>query len=279
MISPQPGAPVLVGTSWKMNKTLAEAVAYVDTLVEAGVPRSVDAFILPAHTALAAVRDRLPQDSGIRLGAQNAHWASEGAGTGEVSMRMVRDAGATLVEIGHSDRRTQFGETDEIVARKVAAALGHDLTPLVCVGEPRSVRDAGGAEEYVAEQVRAALSLVPGADIGSVVFAYEPVWAIGEEGSAASPEEVAPVVAVIRREMAEHLLGGAAETGCVLYGGSVDESNAESQLEGSNADGLFIGRAGWSATGFARILTLFADHNALGVPPGPSGTTPQPLRS
>jgi triosephosphate isomerase len=276
--SPQPGAPVLVGTSWKMNKTLAEAVAYVDTLVDAGVPSSVDAFILPAHTALAAVRDRLPHDSGIRLGAQNAHWASEGAGTGEVSMRMVRDAGATLVEIGHSERRAQFGETDEIVARKVAAALAHDLTPLVCVGEPRSVRDAGGAEKYVADQVRAALSLVSGEDAGSVVFAYEPVWAIGEEGSAATPEEVAPVVAAIRRAVA-HLEDGADDACCVLYGGSVDEGNAEALLKGSNADGLFIGRAGWSATGFARILTLFADHDALGARPGPSGTTPQALRS
>ncbi len=157
MTAAQSEAPVLVGTSWKMNKTLAEATAYVDELVAAGVPASVEAFILPAHTALAAVRDRLPRDARIRLGAQNAHWAPEGAGTGEVSMRMVRDAGATLVEIGHSERRNQFGETDEDVARKVEAALDHDLTALVCVGEPREVRDAGDPEDYVVTQVRSAL--------------------------------------------------------------------------------------------------------------------------
>lgn len=273
MTAPHAGASVLVGTSWKMNKTIAEAVAYVDTLVDAGVPSSVDAFLLPAHTALAAVRDRLPEGSPIRLGAQNAHWAAEGAGTGEVSMRMVADAGATLVEIGHSERRAEFGETDETVARKVAAALDHDLTPLVCVGEPRDVRDAGGAEQHVAGQVRAALSQVPDAGVGSVLFAYEPVWAIGEEGTAASPEDVAPVVAAVRREVAAR----GDDTGRVLYGGSVDEDNAGSLLEGSGADGLFVGRAGWSATGFARLLTLVADR--AGAPPALSHPTPQTLRS
>jgi triosephosphate isomerase len=261
--SSRPSAPVLVGTSWKMNKTLAEAIAYIDALVDLGVPSSVEAFVLPAHTALAAVRDRLPENSGIRLGAQNAHWAPEGAGTGEVSMRMVRDAGATIVEIGHSERRAEFGETDEAVARKVAAALSHELTPLVCVGEPRPVREAGEAEDFVEAQVRAALSRVVGADAGSVVFAYEPVWSIGEGGVPASPAEVAPVVVAIRRAMAENLTGA---DGRVLYGGSVDETNATDMLAGSGADGLFVGRAAWSAAGFARLLGLCA-----GLPSQPAG--------
>ncbi|MCW2760654.1 MAG: Triose-phosphate isomerase [Marmoricola sp.] len=283
----EPGAPTLVGTSWKMNKTLAEAVAYVDELVDAGVPSSVEAFILPPHTALSAVRDRLPQGSRVRIGAQNAHWAAEGAGTGEISMRMARDAGATLVEIGHSERRTQFGESDEDVARKVAAALDHDLTPLVCVGEPRVVREAGDAENHVAAQVRAALAHVGGADPTSVLFAYEPVWAIGEAGTAASPAQVAPVVGAVRRAMTECLVG--ASTGAtvrVLYGGSVDESNAVTLLEGSTADGLFIGRAAWTGAGFARLLALCGDHAARHGPPGPasqrpgdSRPTPQPARS
>jgi triosephosphate isomerase len=262
--SSRPSAPVLVGTSWKMNKTLAEAIAYVDALVDLGVPSSVEAFVLPAHTALAAVRDRLPQNCGIRLGAQNAHWAPEGAGTGEISMRMVRDAGATIVEIGHSERRAEFGETDEAVARKVAAALSHELTPLVCVGEPRSVREAGEAEHFVEAQVRAALSRVVGADAGSVVFAYEPVWSIGEGGVPASPAEVAPVVVAIRRAMTENLTG----EGRVLYGGSVDETNAADMLAGSGADGLFVGRAAWSAAGFARLLGLCA-----GLTSQPAGHT------
>jgi len=258
--SPNSEAPVLVGTSWKMNKTLAEATAYVDDLVGAGVPDVVDAFILPPHTALAAVRDRLPRDSRIRLGAQNAHWAAEGAATGEVSMRMVRDAGATIVEIGHSERRTEFGETDEHVACKVAAALDHGLTALVCVGEPRDVRDAGGSEDHVVAQVRSSLSMVSGADSTSVLLAYEPVWAIGEGGSPASPEQVAPVVRAVRRVMAERLIG---EAGTVLYGGSVDDTNATELLEGAGADGLFVGRAGLSATGFARLLSVCAAAHPL----------------
>lgn len=260
-----------------MNKTLAEAVAYVDELVSLGVPASVSAFILPPHTALAAVRDRLPKDSGIRLGAQNAHWAEEGVGTGEISMRMVRDAGASIVEVGHSERRAEFGETDKDVARKVAAALDHDLTPIVCVGESRVVREAGGAGDYVVAQVEAALSLVAGADPTVVVFAYEPVWAIGQHSRAATPFEVAPVVEAIRDAVAGQMTGGA---GPVLYGGSVDEGNAVELLEGSRADGLFVGRAAWSAVGFARLLAVCADSTASRAVSELSGTiSPEPARS
>ncbi len=255
MTSPDSSRPVLVGTSWKMNKTLAEAADFVETLLAVGVPESVDAFILPPHTALAAVRDVLPRDAGVRLGAQNAHWAPEGAFTGEVSMRMVRDAGATMVELGHSERRTGSGETDEDVARKVASALEHDLVPLVCVGESAEVRDAGAAESFVVGQVEAALAGVEGADADRILIAYEPVWAIGTAGRPAVPEEVAPILAAIRRAAADLLTGPAVR---VLYGGSVDEDNAVALLEGTGADGLFVGRAALSATGFTRLIALCA---------------------
>ena len=140
-----------VGTSWKMNKTLAEADSYVDQLVTFPILSDIQPFVLPPHTALARVRDRLPAHSPVLLGAQNAHWAPEGAWTGEISMRMAKDAGATLIEIGHSERREHFGETDHTVALKTAAAIANDLTPLVCVGEPLVVRDVGGAEDFVLE--------------------------------------------------------------------------------------------------------------------------------
>ena len=258
-----PSRPVLVGTSWKMNKTLAEAVEFVESLLAVGVPPSVDAFILPPHTALSVVRDRLPQDSRVRLGAQNAHWASEGAFTGEVSMRMVRDAGASMVEIGHSERRTAFGETDEDVSRKVAAALEHDLVPLVCVGESAVVRDAGSAESFVVAQVRAALAGVAGADSEMILFAYEPYWAIGTGGRAAAPEEVAPIMAAIRRAATEVLAGSPVR---VLYGGSVEEANALPLLDGAAADGLFVGRAALSATGFNRLIALCAGRSTPSAP-------------
>ncbi len=267
MTSPTPGRPVLVGTSWKMNKTLAEAADFVETLLAVGVPESVEAFILPPHTALAAVRDRLPHDAPVRLGAQNAHWAPEGAWTGEVSMGMVRDAGATMVEVGHSERRTSFGETDEDVARKVAAALDHGLVPLVCVGESAEVRGAGSAEAFVVAQVRAALAEVAGADTAGisdrVLFAYEPVWAIGTGGRPALPEEVAPIMAAIRRAASDVLSGPPVR---VLYGGSVDETNAVALLEGTASDGLFVGRAALSATGFNRLIALCAGRSTPSTP-------------
>jgi triosephosphate isomerase len=248
-----------------MNKTLAEAAAFVDELVAVPVPAGLQAFVLPPHTALASVRARLPRDSPVLLGAQNAHWAPEGAGTGEVSMRMVRDAGATLVELGHSERRAGFGETDETVARKVEAALAHDLLPLVCVGEPAEVRDVGGEAGFVAGQVRAALSRVPAAAVRRVLVAYEPIWAIGEHGRPARPDQIAPVMALVA-EVAEELSAG---TGlrALLYGGGVDPGNAADLLTDPHTDGLFVGRAGWSAAGFLELLQLCAPFASGTAPP------------
>ena len=134
---------VWIGTGWKMNKTLAEGREYADVLAAANIPEGVQLFILPPHTALAAVRDQLPASSPVLIGAQNAHWAPEGSFTVEISMRMAADAGATLIEMGHSERRAMFGETDETVSLKARAALDAGLTPLICVGESSQVREAG----------------------------------------------------------------------------------------------------------------------------------------
>ncbi|MGN6130626.1 MAG: triose-phosphate isomerase [Nocardioidaceae bacterium] len=249
---------VWIGTSWKMTKTLDEARAYARVLAGTEFPADVQPFILPAHTSLAAVRECLPDDSPVLLGAQNAHWAPEGAGTGEISMRMAADAGATLVEIGHSERREQFGETDETVSRKVRAALDADLTPLVCVGEPAAVRDAGVAERFVRAQVEAALSRLAPDEVERVVVAYEPVWAIGEAGRPATPAEVAPVMAAIVEEVARHGQGRSCRA--LLYGGSVNTDNAAALLEDPHTDGLFVGRAAWDVDGLLRLVAIGAEH-------------------
>jgi L-erythrulose 1-phosphate isomerase len=251
---------VWIGTSWKMTKTLEEARAFSRALAGASFPSGVQPFVLPAHTSLATVRECLPADSPVILGAQNAHWAREGAGTGEISMRMAADAGATLVEIGHSERRAQFGETDETVALKVRAALDAALTPLVCVGEPLSVREGATAEQYVSAQVSAAFSRLRPDEIPLTIVAYEPIWAIGEAGRPAAPAEVAPVMASIRRELAR--ISG--ERGCLalLYGGSVSPDNAAALLRGTAADGLFVGRAAWDVTGFLALVSIGGDHAA-----------------
>ncbi len=247
---------IWVGTSWKMNKTLAEAASFVDELSAYEVAEGLQPFVLPAHTALASVRDRLPAGSRLLLGAQNAHWADEGAGTGEVSMRMVADAGAVLVEMGHSERRAQFGETDETVAAKAAAALSHDLIPLICVGEPRDVRESGQAQGFIEAQVRAALARVEPTRVGEVLVAYEPIWAIGAGGRPARPEEVAPVMATVAEVLDDVSDGSGARA--VLYGGGVDADNAAALLGDPHTDGLFVGRAGWAVAGFIRLLELCA---------------------
>jgi triosephosphate isomerase len=249
-----------VGTSWKMNKTLAEAAAFVDALAAADLPAGLQPFVLPAHTALAHVRDRLPVDSPVLLGAQNAHWGPEGAGTGEISMRMVADAGAQLVEMGHSERRASFGETDRTVALKAAAALRHGLLPLICVGEPLEVREAGGAADFVAAQVRAALSEVEPGDVGRVLVAYEPIWAIGEHGRPATQDQIAPVMALIAQVVAEVAEGRSSLA--LLYGGGVHPDNAEELLTDPCTDGLFVGRAGWDVEGFLQLLRLCAPFAA-----------------
>jgi len=243
-----------IGTSWKMNKTLAEADSFIDELLTYRIPAGIQPFVLPPHTALARVRNRLPTNSPVLLGAQNAHWAAEGSWTGEISMRMAKDAGATLIEIGHSDRREHFGETDRMVALKVAAASAHNLIPLICVGEPLAVRNAGGAEDFVRVQVQAALSELAPGEIGRVIIAYEPVWAIGERGIRPTMEQIAPVMALINDVVGPEARSARA----VLYGGSVDPQNAAELLSVPHTDGLFVGRAAWAASGFIELLNVCA---------------------
>jgi triosephosphate isomerase len=249
MTSPK-SQPVWVGTSWKMNKTLAEADSFIDELLAFPIPGGIQLFVLPPHTALARVRDRLPAGSPILLGAQNAHWAAEGSWTGEISMRMARDAGATLIEIGHSERREHFGETDRTVALKAAAAVEHGLIPLICVGEPMAVRNVGGVEDFVRVQLQIALSELAPDEVSQVIIAYEPIWAIGEQGIPATVDQVAPVMGLINEVVTS--AGGAVRA--VLYGGSVNTQNAAELLSEPNTHGLFIGRAAWEAPGFIEIV-------------------------
>ncbi len=248
-----------LGTSWKMTKTLAEAGAYADALRSAvatgTVPPEVRLFVLPAATALAAVRDRLA-GTGVALGAQNAHPGPDDAVTGEVSMRMVRDAGASIIEIGHAERRTLLGETDDMVADKVAAAVSAGLTPLVCVGETTAERARGATADVLGRQLHHALSRLGSSRPIELLVAYEPHWAIGSGGRAATPDEVAEGLAAVRRVLAEDLAG---TPSAVLYGGSVHAGNAADLITGLDVDGLFVGRAAWTAAGLLDLARRCAD--------------------
>jgi len=242
-----------VGTSWKMNKTLAQARDYARTLAATDQRRwrGIQPFIIPPATALSTVSEVLGPRSPILLGAQNAHWEDAGAWTGEVSVPQVADAGAQIVEIGHSERREFFAETDETVNLKVAATLRHGLTPLVCVGEPADVFARGESVAHVLRQVRAALDGVR--DTSGVLLAYEPVWAIGSGGRPATPSDIGEVFAALATEW-----GGAVRG--VLFGGSVDPSNAVATLGVDGVDGLFVGRAAWDVEGFVGLLELVASR-------------------
>jgi triosephosphate isomerase len=240
-----------VGTGWKMHKTLAQARSYAETLAATDPGRwpGIQPFILPPATALAAVCAVLGPGSRILVGAQNAHWEDDGAWTGEVSVPQVADAGAQIVEIGHSERRAFFAETDEMVNLKVKATLRHGLTPLVCFGEPADVFAARDSVPHVLGQVRAALDGVD--DTSSVLLAYEPIWAIGTSGRPAAPSDIRDVFAALTATWGGSVRG-------VLFGGSVTTANALATLDVDGVDGLFIGRAAWDVQGFVGLLDLVA---------------------
>ncbi|MEJ5867026.1 triose-phosphate isomerase [Pseudokineococcus sp. 5B2Z-1] len=250
-----------VGTSWKMTKTRAEGLAWARGLVDGlaargrepgagagpGVPQ---VFVVPPATALAEVSALLAERAPhVLVGAQDAHWEDEGAWTGELSVPQVADAGARLVEVGHSERREHFGDTDERVALKVRAVLRHGLVPLLCVGETTAVRSSGRHAEHVADQVRSAVDALEPAAAARVVVAYEPVWAIGAAGRRARPEEVAEVVEPLVAELGDRVAG-------VLFGGSVDVAGAPDLLSVPGVDGLFVGRAAWDVEGFLRLVDV-----------------------
>lgn len=248
--------PLWVGTSWKMNKGLTEARLYARGLREyAGCNdlSGVQPFVIPSFTALAATRDELGAGSPVLLGVQNAHWEDEGAWTGEVSVAQAKDAGAQLVEIGHSERREHFGETVATTRLKTAAVLAHGLIPLLCIGESPEIKRAGESSRFILEQASGALDGLTAEQLGRVLIAYEPIWAIGESGRPATVEELREPFSDLGREY-----GG--RIGGLLYGGSVNLDNAEDLLGVDHVTGLFIGRAAWQLPGYLRLLEMAAAH-------------------
>ncbi|WP_313771117.1 triose-phosphate isomerase [Arthrobacter zhaoxinii] len=247
---------VWVGTSWKMNKTLAEARAYAQGLLAAVSGHGLDGvqpFVIPPASAIAAVAEILGRDGRVLVGAQNAHWEDAGAWTGEVSVPQVADAGARIIEIGHSERREHFGETDDTVRRKVAAVLHHGLIPLLCIGEPASVKNAGGSAAFILNQARRALDGLDDDQLARVLIAYEPIWAIGVNGRPATAGELQePFAALWGR------YGG--RVSALLYGGSVSVDNAAQLLEIEHVGGLFVGRTAWQLEGYLSLLGIAAER-------------------
>ncbi len=245
-----------IGTSWKMNKTLSEARGFAEGLTATDRARDprIQRFVIPPFTAMRQVKEMLAYTS-VKVGAQNMHWADSGAWTGEISPVMLTDCSLDLVELGHSERREYFGETDETVGLKTEAAVRHGLTPLICIGETLAEREAGRAQEVLETQVRGALGKLSDAQKQApILLAYEPVWAIGVNGIPASSDYAdarqAEIIAV-----AEAVLGR--RIPC-LYGGSVNPGNCEELIGCPHIDGLFIGRSAWNVEGYLDILARCA---------------------
>ena len=244
--------PVIAG-NWKLNKTNTEAAQLV-TLLKRKLAdiQAVDIVVCPPYTALSNVADLLVE-SGIYLGAQDIYWEENGAFTGEVSASLVKEAGASFVIIGHSERRQFFHETNETVNKKTKAALKNGLTPIVCVGESLQEREANKTFGVIEGHLKGAFLNFSHAEIEKVVVAYEPVWAIGT-GKVATPQQAEEVHAFIRKEISkmfgEEIAGGLR----ILYGGSVKADNIASLMAEADIDGALVGGASLEANSFADIV-------------------------
>jgi triosephosphate isomerase len=245
-----------LAANWKMHKTTEETerflAEFLPRVAESGGPEVV---VCPPFTSLQAAVEHC-FESRIRVAAQNMHEADEGAFTGEVSAPMLLDLGVDGVILGHSERRQYFGETDEALSRKVPAALGAGLEPILCVGENEGQRDADETEAVLTRQIEADLADVPDARLSDVVIAYEPIWAIGT-GRTATPEQAQEAIAFIRGLIDARSTAAVAAIR-ILYGGSVKPDNAAELISQPDVDGALVGGASLDPGDFAAIVQAAA---------------------
>jgi triosephosphate isomerase len=247
----------ILAANWKMHKTHLEAIQAVQKLsylLDRDDAERVEVVICPPFTALRSIQtllesDRLPYG----LGAQDVHWADEGAYTGEVSPAMLAALKCRYVVVGHSERREHFGETDETVNKKVRAVLGQGMTPILCVGETLSEHDAGATQDKVTGQIGRDLRGVSDDDASQVVIAYEPIWAIGT-GRNAEPAEAGRVIGLIRDTLAEQHSKEVADAVRIQYGGSVKAGNIREFMAHPEIDGALVGGASLDPEEFALIV-------------------------
>lgn len=251
---------LVAGTGWKMNNGIADSIRYAEEL-RARLARldtaAIDIYVLPPFTSLAAAAQAFA-GSPVAVGGQNMHWEDSGSWTGEISAPMLLEAGCRYVELAHSERLYHFGETYELVRRKVDKAMSAGLIPIVCLGETAQEKAEGRADEVLAEQVLTSIDGQPDARIPEIILAYEPRWAIGA-AEAASPDYVEERHRALRAILRRHCGEDIAERTRIIYGGSVTPENGRDILAIPDVDGLFVGRAAWTAEGFARIVELVAD--------------------
>ena len=245
--------PIIAG-NWKMHNTLAESAALIEALKTAGNKNNAEVIVAPSFTSLAKVAE-LAKGSHIQVACQDVHWEDKGAFTSAVSPVQAKDAGATHAILGHSERRSVFGDTDEILNKKVAAALRHGLTIIFCVGETLQEREANETIAVINGQLENGLKGYSAEDLKGMVIAYEPVWAIGT-GKTATPEQAQEVHAAIRQFLADKYGKEYAEATRILYGGSVKDSNVDEIMAQPDVDGALVGGQALLADKFARIINF-----------------------
>ncbi|RME92807.1 MAG: triose-phosphate isomerase [Verrucomicrobia bacterium] len=244
---------LIIAGNWKMNKTVAEAVDLVTTLKrDLADVKEVDMVVCPPFTALCEV-SKIILDSNIRLGAQNMNEHPNGAHTGEISAQMLKEFSVRYVILGHSERRADQGETDELIARKAQAAHAAALKPIVCIGETLEQREANETEAVLETQLRGSLAGLTAEQMTETILAYEPVWAIGT-GRTATPEQAQEAHRFIRSVLAQMFDDTVARRVRIQYGGSVKPDNARDLMSQPDVDGALVGGASLEARSFTAII-------------------------
>ncbi len=245
--------PVIAG-NWKMHNTLAESAALVEALEKADNKNNAEVIVAPSFTSLAKVAE-LAKGSHIQVACQDVHWEDKGAFTSAVSPVQAKDAGATLTILGHSERRSVFGDTDEILNKKLAAALRHNLTVIFCVGETLAQREANETLAVIDAQLENGLKGFTAGQLKGLIIAYEPVWAIGT-GKTATPDQAQEVHAAIRKFLTDKYGADFAQATRILYGGSVKDSNVDEIMARPDVDGALVGGQALIAEKFIRIINF-----------------------
>lgn len=244
----------LIAGNWKMFKTVQETVVFIKELK--GLVKDVndvEIVVAPPFTAIHAAAEAA-RNTNVGVAAQDLYWEKQGAFTGEIAPAMIKEAGAVYAIVGHSERRRLFGETDQIVNRKVLAALGGGLTPIVCIGETLEQREANETLAVLDRQVKDGLDSLSGEQLTDLVIAYEPVWAIGT-GRNATAAQAGEAHTHIRKRLRQWFGGDAAEKCQILYGGSVKPDNIRELIAEEDVDGALVGGASLDVASFAEIVT------------------------
>ena len=242
----------VIAGNWKMHKTKQEAEQFIEAVRDVKTKDHTEAIVCAPFIHLSTLVEKA-QQTNVKIAAQNVHFEEEGAFTGEVSARMLKDIGVTHVIIGHSERRQYFNETDESVNKKVITAFNHGLTPIICVGETLEQREENETLAHIENQVNIALNDLTDEQIANVIIAYEPIWAIGT-GKTASSEDANEVCVHIRNVVEKKASRKIAERVTIQYGGSVKKENIDELLRMSDIDGALVGGASLEPTSFMQLV-------------------------